>query len=140
VFPNTVVVSLIGKVVGTAAVDTGMPLPEGTPGGLSSGFVGTSYYRSSWGAPAFPPRFNDQRQAFGDNVLYFHRHQFSDLPIAKSMMKKTTIERWRSTVSSIHGSRLALAAEKRTYTGGRADNDGTRRSIKETGHHPCEPV
>jgi PEP-CTERM motif len=66
VYPNTTVVSLIGKVGGTTAVGTGTPLPEGTPGnGL--GFVGTSYDKTVANSGRLFLGFNDQTDAFYDN-------------------------------------------------------------------------
>ena len=67
VLPNAVIVSLIGKVGGTTAVDTGTPLPEGTPGD-GPGFVGTFYDEVVPESGRLFLGFNDQRQAFGDNV------------------------------------------------------------------------
>jgi hypothetical protein len=66
VLPNTVVCSLVGKVGGTTAMDTGTPLPEGTPGD-GPGFVGVSYDRIVPVTGRLFLGFNDQRQAFGDN-------------------------------------------------------------------------
>ena len=66
VLPNTIICSLIGKVGGTTAVDTGTPLPEGTPGD-GPGFVGTSYDEIVPESGRLFLGFNDQRQAFSDN-------------------------------------------------------------------------
>ena len=66
VLPTTVVVSLIGKVGGTAAVGAGTPLPEGTPDD-GPGFVGTSYDEIVAESGRLFLGFNDQKQAFGDN-------------------------------------------------------------------------
>jgi hypothetical protein len=70
VLPNTVVVSLIGKVGGTIAVDTGTPLPEGTPSD-GPGFVGASYDEIVPESGRLFLGFNDQKQAFGDNIGAF---------------------------------------------------------------------
>jgi hypothetical protein len=66
VLPSAVVVSLIGKLGGTTDVDTGTPLPEGTPNG-GPGFVGTSYDMIVAESGRLFLGFNDQRQAFADN-------------------------------------------------------------------------
>lgn len=66
VYPNTVVVSLIGKVGGTTAVGTGTPLLEGTPND-GPGFVGNSYDEIAPASGRLFLGFNDQKQAFGDN-------------------------------------------------------------------------
>jgi len=66
VLPNTVVVSLIGKVGGSTAVDTGTPLLEGTPN-EGTGFIGTSYDKLVPEGGRLFLGFNDQKQAFGDN-------------------------------------------------------------------------
>jgi len=66
VLPDTVVCSLVGKVGGSTAVDTGTPLPEGTPGD-GPGFVGTTYDEIVPTSGRLFLGFNDQRQAFGDN-------------------------------------------------------------------------
>jgi hypothetical protein len=66
VLPTTVVVSLIGKVGGTTAVDTGAPLLEGTPTD-GPGFVGASYDEVVLESGRLFLGFNDQKQAFGDN-------------------------------------------------------------------------
>jgi hypothetical protein len=66
VLPTTVVCSLIGKIGGTTAVDTGTPLPEGTPND-GPGFVGTSYDEIVPESGRLFLGFNDQKQAFGDN-------------------------------------------------------------------------
>lgn len=70
VYPNTIVVSLIGKIGGTEALDTGTPLPEGTPDD-GPGFVGTLYDEIVPVSGRLFLGFNDQRQAFGDNVGAF---------------------------------------------------------------------
>jgi len=70
VYPDTVISTLIGKVGGTTAVDTGIPVPEGVPG-RGAGFVGSSYDRI---VPVSGPLFlgyNDQRNWFYDNVGSF---------------------------------------------------------------------
>jgi hypothetical protein len=66
VLPNTVVVSLTGKVGGTTAVDTGTPLPEGTPGD-GAGFVGAAYDEIVPESGRLFLGFNDRVNAFGDN-------------------------------------------------------------------------
>ena len=66
VLPTTVVVSLIGKVGGTTAVDTGALLPEGTPKS-GPGFVGASYDEIVLESGRLFLGFNDRKQAFGDN-------------------------------------------------------------------------
>ena len=66
VLPTTVVVSLIGKVGGTTAVDTGAPLLEGTPNG-GPGFVGASYDEIVLESGRLFLGLNDLKQAFGDN-------------------------------------------------------------------------
>ncbi len=66
VLPDAVIVSLIGKVGGTAALDTGVPVAEGTSGD-GPGFVGTSYDEIASTSGRLFLGFNDQRQAFGDN-------------------------------------------------------------------------
>ena len=68
VLPNTIVVSLIGRVGGSTAIDTGTPLPEGTPGD-GPGFVGSSYERVVPASGRLFLGFNDQRMAsaFADN-------------------------------------------------------------------------
>jgi hypothetical protein len=70
VLPDTVIVSLIGKVGGTAALDTGTLLPEGTPG-EGPGFVGASYDELVPETGRLFLGFNDQKQAFGDNIGAF---------------------------------------------------------------------
>lgn len=70
VYPKTIIVSLIGKVGGTVAVDTGTPLPEGVSG-KGAGFVGTLYDEVAPVSGRLFLGFNDQRQAFGDNVGAF---------------------------------------------------------------------
>jgi hypothetical protein len=66
VLPTAVVVSLIGKVGGTTAVDTGAPLLEGAPDD-GPGFVGASYDEIVVESGRLFLGFNDQKQAFGDN-------------------------------------------------------------------------
>lgn len=66
VLPDTVVVSLIGKVGGTTAVDTGTPLVEGMQN-EGPGFVGISYDEILPESGRLFLGFNDQKQAFGDN-------------------------------------------------------------------------
>jgi hypothetical protein len=66
VLPTTVVVSLIGKIGGTTAVDTGAPLLEGTPNN-GPGFVGASYNEIVLESGRLFLGFNDQKQTFGDN-------------------------------------------------------------------------
>ncbi len=66
VLPNTVVVSLIGKIGGSTAVGTGALLPEGTPTN-GPGFVGTSYDEVIPGSGRLFFGFNDRQKAFGDN-------------------------------------------------------------------------
>jgi hypothetical protein len=64
--PTTMVVSLIGKVGGTTALDTGALLPEGTAKS-GPGFVGASYDEIVLESGRLFLGFNDQKQAFGDN-------------------------------------------------------------------------
>jgi hypothetical protein len=66
VLPATVVCSLIGKVGGTTAFDTGAPLPGGTPD-VGLGFIGASYDEIVPESGRLFLGFNDQKQAFGDN-------------------------------------------------------------------------
>lgn len=66
VLPNTIIVSLIGKLGGSVAVDTGTPLLEGVRGN-GEGFVGVKYDRVVSTSGRLFLGFNDQRQAFGDN-------------------------------------------------------------------------
>lgn len=66
VLPTTVIVSLIGKVGGTTAVDTGTLLVEGTPND-GPGFVGASYDEFAVESGRLFLGFNDQKKAFGDN-------------------------------------------------------------------------
>ena len=66
VLPQAVVASLIGKIGGTTAVDTGTPLPEGKPGD-GAGFVGTDYDQIVPVSGRLFLGYNDQRQAFADN-------------------------------------------------------------------------
>ena len=70
VLPNTIIVSLIGKIGGSTAIDTGTPIPEGTFG-KGPGFVGTSYSQVvSTGGRLFLG-FNDQLGAYYDNYGSF---------------------------------------------------------------------
>jgi hypothetical protein len=66
VLPDTVVVSLTGKVGGTTDIGTGTPLPEGTPDD-GAGFVGTSYDEIVPESGRLFLGFNDRVNAFGDN-------------------------------------------------------------------------
>lgn len=66
VLPNTVIVSLIGKIGGSVSLDTGTPVPEGTPGD-GPGFIGVSYDRVLPASGRLFLGFNDQRTMFGDN-------------------------------------------------------------------------
>jgi hypothetical protein len=70
VLPTTVVVSLIGKVGGTTAVDTGTPLPAGTAND-GPGFVGNWYDEIVPESGRLFLGFNDQEHAFGDNTGAF---------------------------------------------------------------------
>lgn len=70
VLPTTVVVSLIGKIGGSAAIGTGTLLPEGAPDD-GPGFVGTSYDEFVPETGRLFLGFNDQPQAFGDNTGTF---------------------------------------------------------------------
>ena len=66
VFPNTTVISLIGKIGGTTDIGTGTPVPEGTPGN-GPGFVGTSYSELISTSGELFLGFNDRVGYFGDN-------------------------------------------------------------------------
>lgn len=66
VLPDTVVVSLTGKIGGTTEIGTGALLPEGTPTN-GPGFVGTSYDEIVPGSGRLFLGFNDRQKAFGDN-------------------------------------------------------------------------
>ena len=66
VLPNTIIVSLIGKIGGTIDVGTGTPVPEGTPGD-GPGFVGISYSEVTPTGGELFLGFNDQVGAFWDN-------------------------------------------------------------------------
>jgi hypothetical protein len=70
VLPNAIVASLIGKVGGTTAVDTGSPVPEGAPGS-GAGFVGASYDELMITSGPLFLGYNDQREWFYDNVGSF---------------------------------------------------------------------
>ena len=70
VLPNTVVVSLIGKIGGSAAVDTGELLPEGAPDS-GPGFVGAVYEEVMPVSGRLFLGFNDRKNAFGDNIGAF---------------------------------------------------------------------
>jgi PEP-CTERM motif./PA-IL-like protein. len=65
-YPNTVVVSLIGKIGGTTAIGTGTPLTPGVPGN-GPGFVGSSYDQIALISGRLFLGFNDHGDAFGDN-------------------------------------------------------------------------
>jgi hypothetical protein len=66
VLPNTIIVSLIGKIGGTTDVGTGTPVPEGTPGD-GPGFVGISYSEVTSTSGELFLGFNDQVGGFWDN-------------------------------------------------------------------------
>ena len=70
VLPNAIVASLIGKVGGTTALDTGSPVPEGAPAG-GAGFVGASYDEVMTTSGPLFLGYNDQREWFYDNVGSF---------------------------------------------------------------------
>lgn len=70
VLPNARIASLIGKVSGTTAVDTGSPVPEGAPG-EGTGFVGASYDEIMTQSGMLFLGYNDQRDWFYDNVGSF---------------------------------------------------------------------
>jgi hypothetical protein len=66
VYPNTVVVSLIGKIGGTTAIGTGTPLLAGVAGnGL--GFVGSTYSQLASTSGRLFLGFNDEVNQFFDN-------------------------------------------------------------------------
>jgi hypothetical protein len=64
--PNTVCVSLVGKVGGTTDPGTGTLVPEGTPGD-GPGFVGTSYSQVVPTSGELFLGFNDDLSVFWDN-------------------------------------------------------------------------
>jgi hypothetical protein len=66
VLPNTIIVSLIGKIGGTTDIGTGTPVPEGTPGD-GPGFVGISYSEVTSTSGELFLGFNDQVGGFWDN-------------------------------------------------------------------------
>jgi hypothetical protein len=66
VLPNTIIVSLIGKIGGTTDIGTGTPVPEGTPGD-GPGFVGISYSEVTSTSGELFLGFNDQVEGFWDN-------------------------------------------------------------------------
>jgi hypothetical protein len=66
VLPNTIIVSLIGKIGGTIDVGTGTPVLEGTPGD-GPGFVGISYSEATPAGGELFLGFNDQVGGFWDN-------------------------------------------------------------------------
>lgn len=66
VLPNTIIVSLIGKIGGTTDIGTGTPVPEGTPGD-GPGFVGISYSEVTSISGELFLGFNDQVGGFWDN-------------------------------------------------------------------------
>jgi len=70
VLPSTVVVSLIGKIGGTTAVDTGALLPEGADDS-GPGFVGAVYEEVIPVSGRLFLGFNDRKNAFGDNIGAF---------------------------------------------------------------------
>jgi hypothetical protein len=65
-YPDTVVVSLIGKIGGSTALYTGTLLPEGISGN-GSGFVGSSYSQIAPATGRLFLGFNDHPDAFSDN-------------------------------------------------------------------------
>jgi hypothetical protein len=66
VYPNTTVVSLIGKIGGTTTIGTGTALPGGLPGN-GVGYVGSSYSEVVPTTGELFLGFNDQVGSFGDN-------------------------------------------------------------------------
>jgi PEP-CTERM motif len=64
--PNTVCVSLVGKIGGTTDPGTGTLIPEGTPGD-GPGFVGTSYSQVVPTGGELFLGFNDDLTVFWDN-------------------------------------------------------------------------
>jgi hypothetical protein len=64
ILPDTIILSLVGKIGGTTDVGTGAPLPEGVPGN-GPGFVGTSYDQTAPSSGRLFLGFNDDY--FGDN-------------------------------------------------------------------------
>jgi hypothetical protein len=64
ILPDTIILSLVGKIGGTTAVGTGTPLPEGRPG-KGPGFVGSSYHEEANVTGRLFLGFNDD--IFGDN-------------------------------------------------------------------------
>jgi hypothetical protein len=70
VYPDTIVLSLIGKLGGDLSLGTGTPLPEGVSGN-GFGFVGTSYSQIVSTSGQLYLGFNDQVGYFGDNSGYF---------------------------------------------------------------------
>lgn len=71
VLADAIVIALIGKIGGTHAFDTGVPIPEGAPAG-GPGFVGASYGHVMTTTGRLFLGFNDQRGSFADNVGSFH--------------------------------------------------------------------
>jgi hypothetical protein len=70
VYPNTIVLTLIGKVGGTTGLNTGTPVPEGRLG-KGMGFVGTSYSQLIPTTGRLYLGFNDEVGAFDDNSGFF---------------------------------------------------------------------
>lgn len=66
VLPDTFIVSLIGKIGGTTAVGTGIPVPEGILG-KGPGFVGSAYGEIIPTSGRLFLGFNDRVPSFGDN-------------------------------------------------------------------------
>jgi len=66
ILPNTVVVSLIGKIGGTTSIGTGNLLVAGVPGN-GDGFVGSSYNQVVANSGRLFLGFNDQTTQYGDN-------------------------------------------------------------------------
>jgi hypothetical protein len=71
VIPNATVVSLIGKIGGTATIGTGTLLTGGLAGN-GPGYVGTSYHQTVNTSGELFLGFNDQISSFGDNSGSFN--------------------------------------------------------------------
>ena len=70
VLPNSMVCSLTGKIGGTTEIGTGTLLPEGLPSN-GAGFVGAFYDEIVPEGGRLFLGFNDQKNAFGDNIGAF---------------------------------------------------------------------
>lgn len=66
VFPKTVILSLVGKIGGTTALDSGTRLPAGV-GSKGEGFVGTDYSQIVPSSGRLYLGYNDGRDEFGNN-------------------------------------------------------------------------